>query len=144
MWSFEVIGFWAIVFKVKNCFVVDNFYMQLVLMVFCILIYPSTYLHDIVNIFLKIDSNMIGWILNFTFFFGAFSSGVRIPLLISWGYSPVSDVFWSSSAICWCNSFDPYLMYSDLMSSLPVLLLFLSFLAAFLISSSENGGSSFL
>ena len=94
----------------------------------------------VVIILLNMGSSMIGLTLTLSFFFGGFARGVIIPRWISSGYSPVSLVLFSSFAICAYSSSDPYLINSARTSSLPVALLFFSFLAALCTSSGVKGG----
>ena len=77
---------------------------------------------QIAKIFLRIDSRIIG--LRFSggpFFFPGFCNGVRCPIFISLGYSPVSAELFSRSAICSYMTSGAYFKCSVLRESHPAL-----------------------
>ena len=73
----------------------------------------------------------------------ALPCGVRCPILISLGYSPVSAVLFSRSAICSCMTSGAYLKCLVLRESHPALLLLFSDFIARCTSSFVNSFCTF-
>ena len=94
---------------------------------------PILLIRHIARIFLSMDKSIIGLrLVSGPLCFPGFCSGVRIPSLISFGYSPVLDISFRIFVISVDVISPPSFSCSALMLSPPALLLFFSDLSQFL------------
>ena len=98
----------------------------------CLILWNVLLTTIIANIFLRTDNRIIClWFFGGPLGFPGFGSGINCPKVNSVGFTPVSAILFSISAIILFISSGLFLMSSAGMLSQPVLLLSLSFLLPF-------------